>query len=149
MYQRSVEDAARTFSLRLTAAVVRNVAEIESAIESFSREPNGGIAVQPNPFTVAERERIITLAARQHLPAVYPYRFFAEDGGLIAYGVDVTDLYQRAATYVDRILKGERPGELPIQQPTKFELVINLKTARALGITVPATLLASADEVIE
>src|SRR5690349_5662839 len=103
----------------------------------------------PDGFTIAHRVEITSLAARYRLPAVYPYRFFAEVGGLLSYGVDMTDNFRRAATYVDRILKGEKPSELPVQAPVKFELVINLKTAKALGLTIPDKLLTVADEVIE
>ena len=103
----------------------------------------------PDSFTDANREEIVSLAARYHLPAVYAYRFFAERGGLLSYGADLSDNFRRAADYVDRVLKGEKPADLPVQAPTKFELVINLKTAKALGLTVPPTLLASADDVIE
>src|SRR5262249_42870773 len=113
------------------------------------RSPNGGIIVTGSPLTTFHRDLIITLAARQGLAAVYPYRFFVTGGGLISYRPDVTDQYPRAAGYVDRILKGEKPGDLPVQAPTKYELVVNLKTAKALGLEVPPTLLALADEVIE
>src|SRR5262249_39120532 len=111
--------------------------------------PNGGIIVTGSPLTTFHRDLIVTLAARQGLTAVYPYRFFVTGGGLISYGPDVTDQYRRAAGYIDRILKGGKPADLPVQAPTKYELVINLKTAKALGIDVPPTLLARADEVIE
>jgi putative ABC transport system substrate-binding protein len=128
---------------------VRNAADIQQAIDAFAREPNGGLIVLPNPVTVVHRELIAALAAKHRLPAVYAYRYHATTGGLASYGVDVADLYRRAASYVDRILKGEKPGELPIQFATKFELVINLKTAAALGLDIPVSLLARTDEVIE
>ena len=118
-------------------------------IASQAREPNSGLIVMPDSFLVAHRVEVTSLAARHHLPAVYPFRFWAERGGLLSYGNDQRDNYRRAATYVDRILRGAKPSELPVQAPVKFELVINLKTAKALGFTVPPTLIARADEVIE
>jgi putative tryptophan/tyrosine transport system substrate-binding protein len=123
--------------------------EIERAVTAFAREPNGGLIVLASPLSIVQRELIITLAAQHQLPAVYGLRFFVIDGGLISYGPDSVEPYRRAAGYVDRILKGEKPTDLPVQAPTKYELVINLKTAKALGLTVPDTLLARADEVIE
>ena len=113
------------------------------------REERGGLLVLPNLFTTVHRDAIVALATRHHLPAVYAFRYFTTIGGLMSYGIDQPDLYRRAAGYVDRILKGAKPGDLPVQRPTKFELVINLKTANALGVEIPATLLARADEVIE
>ena len=146
---RAIEAAAPSFGVRLTAAGVRNSGEIERAVDSFAREPNGGLIVLPNPVNEGNRKLIITLAARHRLPAVYAFPFFVRDGGLISYGVDLVDQYRQAAAYVDRIFKGEKPAELPIQQPTKFELVINLKTAKALGLDLPWFLQQRADEVIE
>ena len=128
---------------------VRNAAEIENAIAEFARTPNGALIVLPNGLALVHRELIIALAARHRLPAVYPYRFFVNDGGLICYGPDDVDQLRRVAGSVDRIVRGERPADLPEQNPTKYELVINLKTAKALGLEVPPTLLARADEVIE
>ena len=125
------------------------VSELESAIAAQARTPNGGLVVMTDSFLVAHSAEITSLAARYRLPAVYPFRFFVELGGLLSYGNDLLDSFQRAATYADRILKGATPNELPIQAPVKFDLVINLKTAKALGLTVPPTLLATADEVIE
>jgi putative tryptophan/tyrosine transport system substrate-binding protein len=148
-YLRSIEAAAPTFGVRLTPAGVRDAADIEQRIAAFAREPNGALVVLPSPVTIEHRQSIIAAAARQRLPAVYPYRLFTANGGLMSYGVDVPDLYRRAASYVDRILRGAKVAELPVQQPTKYELTINLKTAKALGLMVPPTLLASADEVIE
>ena len=133
----------------MTPAGVRNPTEIEAAIAAFAEGPNGGLIVTGTAAAVVHRSLIISLAAKHRLPAVYPFRFFATDGGLISYGPDSVDPYRRAAGYVDRILKGEKPGDLPVQHPTKFELVINLKAAKALGLTIPPTLLARADEVIE
>jgi putative tryptophan/tyrosine transport system substrate-binding protein len=146
---RAVEAMAQSFGVSLTATDVQDPAEIERAIEAFAREPNGGLIVLPGPITVNHREMIIALAARHRLPAVYPFRFFVTSGGLVSYGADPFDQSRQAVAYVDRILKGEKPEDLPIQQPTKFEFVINLKTAKALGVTIPQTLLARADEVIE
>src|SRR5262249_17225250 len=133
----------------LVPAGISNPADIELAIEAFARETNSAMVVLPSSRTGKHRNLIIALAARHRLPTIYPYRYMAEDGGLISYGVDVIDLYRRSASYVDRILKGEKPVDLPVQAPTKFELVINLKTAKALGLNVPPSLLARADKVIE
>ena len=130
-------------------AAVRDPADVDRVFDSLAREPNGALMVLPDISMTNYREAIIALAARHRLPAVYPYRYFAASGGLMSYGIDGTDVFRRAAGYVDRILKGAIPGELPIQAPTKYELVINLKTAKALGLEVPPTVLARADEVIE
>ena len=140
---------APSFGMELSPIGVRNAGEIDRAITAFAREPNGGLIVLASPLSIVQRELIITLAARHRLPAVYGLRFFAIDGGLISYGPDSVEPYRRAAGYVDRILKGEKPADLPVQTPTKYDLVINAKTAKALGLTVPPTLLARADEVIE
>jgi putative ABC transport system substrate-binding protein len=128
---------------------VRDASEIERAVETFARSSNGGLIVTASGLTIHHRDLIVTLAARHKLPAVYFERLFVAAGGLISYGADEIDNYRRAASYVDRILKGEKPADLPVQAPTKYELVINLKTAKALGLTVPPQLLARADEVIE
>ena len=128
---------------------MRNAAEIELAIEAFGGQSNGGLIVQPDGITLGHRQLIIDLAARHGLPAVYPFRVFAMEGGLMAYGINVADQFRGAASYIDRILRGAKPADLPVQAPTKFELVINLKTAKALGLEMPPTLLARADEVIE
>jgi putative ABC transport system substrate-binding protein len=141
--------AAPSFAVEAIAAPVRDQSELETVIAAQARKPNGGLIAMPDSFTDAHRVEITSLAARYRLPAVYPFRFFAEVGGLLSYGVDRTDNFRRAATYVDRILKGEKPSELPVQAPVKFDLVINLKTARSLGLEVPPMLLARADEVIE
>jgi ABC-type uncharacterized transport system substrate-binding protein len=117
--------------------------------QAFAREPDGGLMVLPDVSTANNRDLIIALAARHRLPAVYPFRYFAASGGLFSYGSDMADVFRRAASYVDRILKGAKPGDLPVQAPSKYELLINVKTARALGLTVPPMLLARADEVIE
>jgi putative ABC transport system substrate-binding protein len=128
---------------------VRDAGEIERAVTTFARGSNGGLIVTGSPLTAVHRNLIIALAARHRLPAIYPYRYFATSGGLISYGPDSIDPYRRAAGYVDRILKGEKPADLPVQAPTKYQMVINLKTAKALGLTVPDKLLVTADEVIE
>ena len=146
---RAIEAMAPSFGVNLTATDVQDPAEVDRALEAFAREPNGGLIVLPGPITVNHRELILALAARHRLPAAYAFRFFVTSGGLVSYGADPFDQSRQAAAYVDRILKGAKPEDLPIQQPTKFELVINLKTAKALGITVPSSLLARADEVIE
>jgi len=122
---------------------------MERVIEQFARESNSALLILPDIFTLTNRQSIIALAARHRLPAIYPFRYFVAIGGLISYGIEVLDTYRQAASYVDRILKGAKPAELPVQLPTKFELVINLKTAKVLGLDVPPTLLARADEVIE
>jgi putative tryptophan/tyrosine transport system substrate-binding protein len=149
LFLRPVEAAAPSFSVAPIRAAVRDPVDVDRVFDTFAREPNGGLMVLPDISMTNFREAIIALAARHRLPAVYPYRYFAESGGLMSYGIDGIDVFRRAAAYVDRILKGTSPGELPIQAPTKYELVINLKTARALGLDVPPTLLARADEVIE
>jgi putative tryptophan/tyrosine transport system substrate-binding protein len=146
---RAIEDVAPSVGVQLTSAGVRNAAEIEHAIEAFGRERNGGLIVLPSPPTIVHRALIVSLAARYELPAVYAFRHFVGEGGLMSYGISLPDQYRQAASYVNRILRGERPADLPIQQPTKFELVINLKTAMALGLEIPTSVLARADEVIE
>jgi putative tryptophan/tyrosine transport system substrate-binding protein len=146
---RAIEAAAPPLRVQVIAADARDGAEIERAIDLFARTPRSGLIVLPSGPTVVHRRLIIGLAARHRLPAVYAFRQFVTDGGLMSYGVDVADQYRQAAAYVDRILHGEKPGDLPVQQPTKFELVINLKTARALGLDVPLHLEQLADEVIE
>jgi putative ABC transport system substrate-binding protein len=145
----AVEAAALSLGVQVKAVGVRNAAEIERAIDAFAREPSGGLVVLPNPVTEGNRKLIIAMAARLRLPAVYAFPFFVKDGGLISYGVDLVDQYRKAASYVDRILRGEKPADLPVQQPTKFRLLVNLKTAKVLGLKVPRSLLARADEVIE
>jgi putative ABC transport system substrate-binding protein len=146
---RSVEATAPSFGVRPTPVDVPDSDEIERAIEAFAREPEGGLIVLPGPVTIVHRELITGLAARHSLPAAYAFRLFVTSGGLVSYGINPADQARQAAGYVDRILKGEKPADLPIQQPTKFELVINLKTAKALGLDIPNSLLARADELIE
>ena len=146
---RAIKDAAPTLAVSARAAPVNNESEIEAVMAGLAREERGGIVVLPGPFSIEHADAIVALTARYRLPAVYPYRIFPATGGLMSYGIDGPDRFRRAAAYVDRILKGERPGDLPVQRPDKFELVINLKTAKALGITIAPSLLATADEVIE
>ena len=148
-YSRLVEKAAASIALKAVSAPVKDAADVERNIIAFGREPNGGLVVLPDLTTGAHRALIVRLANDHRLPAIYGYRYIAKEGGLLSYGVDVGDLYSRAATYVDHILKGESPRELPVQAPTKFELAINLKTAKMLGLDVPPRLLVRADEVIE
>ena len=145
----AIQSAASSLRVELRPFDVRDADEIERSVTAFARQPNGGLIVTPSAPAQLHRELIIKLAAQYHLPTVYPYRFYVADGGLISYGIDTVDGFRAAAGYVDRILKGEKPGDLPVQAPTKYELVINLKTAKALGLDVPATLFARADEVIE
>jgi putative tryptophan/tyrosine transport system substrate-binding protein len=145
----AIQTAAAAFGVEVSTVNMRDATEIERAIAAFARSPDGGLILTTSGLALVHRDLIITLAARYHLPAIYPFRFLAVSGGLISYGVDIYDQYRRAASYVDRILKGEKPADLPVQAPTKYELVINLKTAKALGLDVPHSLLARADEVIE
>jgi putative ABC transport system substrate-binding protein len=128
---------------------VSNASEIEQTLDLFSREPNGGLIVLPNPLTQKHRDLIIALAARDPLPVIYPHSLYAKSGGLMTNGTDLVDMYRRTTTYIDRILRGAKPADLPVQGPTKYELVINLKTAKALGLQIPDKLLALADEAIE
>jgi putative ABC transport system substrate-binding protein len=147
--QPSLETAARSLKVEAITAPVHSDAEIETAIIALGREPGRGLVVMPAPFMTAHRAQIILAAARNNIPAVYGFSFYVRDGGLLSYGPDPVDIFRRAATYVDRILRGEKPGDLPVQFPTKFEIVVNLKTAKALGLTVPQSILLRADEVIE
>ena len=149
MFLASMQAAAVSIGVSLTIAAVNDTAEIEQAIVEAGREPNGGLIALPDAFLFGRRDMIVAWAAKWNVPAVYAYRRFAEAGGLIAYGIDRIELFRLAASYVDRILKGENPGDLPVQLPTKFELVINITTAKALGLEVPATLLVRANELIE
>ena len=149
LFSRSVKAAAQKFGVEPAEAAVQQLADVESVMSMLAREPGGGLIVPPDPFTAAQGKLIGELAARFQLPAVYPFRFMLAEGGLASYGVNIPDLFRHAASYVDRIFRGEKPADLPVQQPTKYELVINLKTAKALGLEIPATVLARADEVIE
>ena len=148
-YLSFIETSAPTFGVTANAASIGSISEIEAAIEAQARASGGGLIVLPDTFTFSNRAPLIALTARYRLPAIYAVRGQAVDGGLLSYGSDLVDLHRRAAGYVDRILRGVKPSDLPVQAPTKYELVINLKTARALGLEVPPTLLARADEVIE
>jgi putative ABC transport system substrate-binding protein len=145
----SAEAAAPKFGMEMIVAPVHGSADIEAVMTSIVREPGGGLIVPPDTFMAFNHKLIVDLAARYRLPAIYPFRFYSAAGGLVSYGPDIVDEFQRAAAYVDRIFRGEKAGDLPVQQPTKFELVINLNTARALGLDIPPMLLARADEVIE
>jgi putative ABC transport system substrate-binding protein len=148
-YLNPFKAAAASIRVEAISAPVRDSPELESAVAEQAREPNSGLIVMPDTFTTVHRKEIILLAARHRLPAVYPFRFFAELGGLLSYGTNRIDQFRRAAAYADRILKGEKPADLPVQAPTKYEFVINMKTAKALGLDVPWFLQQSADEVIE
>jgi len=145
----AIRAAAQSLGMEVRPISTQSADEIERGVTTFARSPNGGLIVLPNAATSIHRALIVTLAARYKLPAVYPFRYHATAGGLISYGVNTTDQFRLAAGYVDRILKGEKPANLPVQAPTKYELVINLKTAKALGLNVPNTLIGGADEVIE
>ena len=140
---------AQSLGVEINPIGMRNVSELEQAITAFAQNPNGGLIATAVPQLFVRRGLIISLAARYRLPAVFPFRVFVAEGGLASYGANTADSYRRAATYVDRILKGEKAGDLPVQAPTKYELVINIKTAKALGLAVSPALLARADEVIE
>ena len=144
-----IEGSATSFAVEPTAAPVYDAAQLERAVIDLAAKPDGGLIVLPDVFTIGHRDLIIGLAARHRVPAVYPLRAFAMSGGLISDSGDTSDILRRTASYVDRILKGAKPGDLPVQSPTKFELVINLKTAKSLGLEIPPMLLARADEVIE
>jgi len=145
----AVEAASTALGITVSAAGVRDVGDIERVLTAFAGEPNGGLVVTPSPLTATRRDVIIEVAARLGLPAIYPFRFYATSGGLISYGSDQLEQVREAASYVDRILRGANPGELPVQLPIKFQLVVNLKTAKALGITVPNSMLLLADDVID
>jgi putative tryptophan/tyrosine transport system substrate-binding protein len=144
-----IQSVASSFGVELSPIVARDGGEIERAFTAFARSPNGGLVVLGTSFGALHSDLMVMLAARHRLPAVYPFRYFVTGGGLISYGPDSHDQYRRAAAYVDRILKGEKPADLPVQHPTKYELVINLKTAKALGFDLPASVLSRADDVIE
>ena len=145
----AIQTAAAALGLQVSGASVSNMDEITHVIESLGTESGRGVIVLPSVLTIANRGRIVALMARYRLPAVYEFLVFAREGGLISYGIDIVAQYRQAASYVDRILKGANPAELPVQEPTKFALIVNLKTAATLGLTVPQSLLATADEVIE
>ena len=145
----AIQSMALSSAVELSAIDTREVAEIERAIVAFARKPNGGLVVTASPSALTHRDQIIALATRLRLPNVYPFHYYPSNGGLASYGPDQIDQYKRAAGYVDRILKGEKPSDLPVQAPTKYVLTINLKAAKTLGLDVPTTVLARADEVIE
>jgi putative ABC transport system substrate-binding protein len=149
VYMPSFETAGRSLKVALSIAPVRSDVEIEAAIVALGREPGGGFVVLSGGLQVAQRALIISAAARNNVPAVYNVSAYAREGGLLSYGVDGVDIWRRAASYVDRILRGEKPGDLPVQFPTKFEMAVNLKTAKALGLAVPPSILLRADEQIE
>ena len=148
-FVRLIEEAAPSLAIETTAMPVQNSVELESKVTAFAAKAGGGLIVLPDLFNTSHRDTIVAAAARHGLPSVYPFRYFATSGGLISDGVDTGELYRRSASYIDRILKGAKPGDLPIQGPSKFELVINLRTAKALGLEIPQMLLARADEVLE
>jgi putative ABC transport system substrate-binding protein len=148
-YEKAIDSAATTFAVKVSPLILRDGAGIVAAVEVFAREPDGGLIVSPSALSVTYRDHIIGLAARYRLPTIYPYSDFVSAGGLLSYGIDRNTLYKQAATYVDRILKGEKAADLPVQAPTKFELVVNVKTAKALGLTIPQPILSLANEVIE
>lgn len=148
-FLRSFEAAASSFAVEAIPTPVHDTSELERAVAAFAVEPKAGLIAMPDVFTTVHRDLIISLAARHRLPALYPLRLFAVNGGLVSYGIESTDVLRQAATYVDRILKGAKPAELPVQLPTKYTLVVNLKTATALGLTIPESFLQRADEVIE
>jgi putative ABC transport system substrate-binding protein len=148
-FMRVGEASSTALGMTVSGAGVRNAADIERVLTDFAQEPNGGLIVTPSPLTATRRSVIIELAARLRLPAIYPFRFYAASGGLISYGIDQTELVREAASYVDRILRGATPADLPVQLPTKYQLVLNIKTANALGLTVPNSIQLLADEMIE
>jgi putative ABC transport system substrate-binding protein len=139
-FLRTITAAAPSFGVEVVPAGVSTAAEIERLLEEFAREPNGGLIVSPSPIATMHSNLLIGLAARHRIPAIYPFRFYAVDGGLVSFGIETTDLFPRAVSYVDRILRGEKPAHLPVQAPTKFEMIINLKTAKTLGLEVPLQL---------
>jgi putative ABC transport system substrate-binding protein len=149
VYMPSFETAARSLKVEPIVAPVHSDGEIEAAIAALGREPGGGLFVFSDPFTIAHRASFILAATRNNVPAVYNVSAWVRDGGLLSYGVDQKDIFRRSASYVDRILRGAKPGDLPVQFPTKFEMVVNLKTAKALGLTIPPSILLRADEMIE
>jgi putative ABC transport system substrate-binding protein len=145
----TIETVAPAIGVTVAAARARNIADIEAALAAFGREPNGGVIVLPDPLTIVNTSQIVNSAVLHHLPTIHAFRFFAQAGGLISYGTDAVELYQRAAAYVDRILKGAKVAEMPVQNPIKYNLTINLKAAKAIGLTVPPNMLTRADDVIE
>jgi ABC-type uncharacterized transport system substrate-binding protein len=149
LFYRAAEAACQKLEMQTILASVHDAAGIEASLMAAGREPGGGVIIPPDPFMSARFKLIVDMATRYNVPAIFQFRFFTAEGGLLSYGIDLPDLYLRSASYANRILRGEKPADLPVQQPTKFQLVINLKSAKALGLTVPSALLATADEVIE
>jgi len=148
-YLKSAEEAARSFNIKVVSLAVQGRADVEAAITKIAAEPDPGLIVAPNAVTFANSNFIVALAARHHVPAIYPFAFYSKAGGLISYGFDAVAQFQQGAEYVDKLLKGAKPTELPVQFPTKFDVIVNLKTAKALGLTIPESFLSLADEVIE
>jgi putative tryptophan/tyrosine transport system substrate-binding protein len=148
-YSNTIRAAAALLGIEVTPAGARDGVDIQRALAAFAGEPNGGLMVLPDNFTLVHRDLIISLAARYRMPAIYPFRYFPASGGLMSYGVDPIDIFRGAASYIDRIMKGAKPSELPIQAPVRFELIVNLTTAKTLGITIPESFLVRADQVIE
>lgn len=148
-FMHAAETAAASLGVSVTPVGLRNAVEIEPALRAFAKEPDGGLIVAPSPFNTTNQKLIIALSSELRLPAIYPFRYFAENGGLASYGFDTVEQHRDAASYVDRILKGEKPGDLPVQAPTKYDLVINLKTAKAMGLNISLQLQQRADGVIE
>jgi len=148
-FMRTAQAVSDSLGVTVTPAGTRTAEEIESALRAFGKEPDGGLIVAPSPFNTTNQKLILALASELHLPAIYPFRYFAQNGGLASYGFDTVEQHRGAATYVDRILKGEKPGDLPVQAPTKYDLVINLKAANALGLNISLQLQQRADEVID
>ena len=148
-FLRNATAAASSLGIEIISSPVGNVADIEQSISSLAQQDNGGLLCPPETFITAHRDLVIALAAKHRLPAVYAWRYFVTDGGLMSYGIDLVDVYQQSASYIDRILRGANPADLPVQSPTRYETALNLKTAKALGFSVPASLLVRADEVIE
>ena len=145
----AIRSAAAAFSLDVVPISLADAGEMERGIDAFAREPNGGLIVTPSGLAIVRRDLVISLARRHALPAIYPFRYFADAGGLVSYGPDAQDQYRQAAGYIDRVLRGAKPADLPVQQSSKIEMVVNLKTAKALGITIPQSLLTRADDVIQ
>jgi putative ABC transport system substrate-binding protein len=145
----AIQSAAKSFAMTVVPVSLRDAGEMERGIQAFSREPHGGLIVTPSGLAIVRRDLVIALAERHALPAIYPFRYFAAGGGLLSYGPDVVEQYRQAAGYIDRILKGAKPADLPVQQSSKVELVVNLRAAKALGVPIPQTVLARADEVIQ
>jgi putative ABC transport system substrate-binding protein len=148
-YFQLIESAAKSMNVEVIRAPIQSASDAQQAVSAFAGEPNGGLIVTPDATTTLQRKPIIEAALTQQIPAIFPFRFMADEGGLASYGVDIADIYRRSAGYVDRILRGDKPNDLAVQAPTKFELAINMRTAKALGLSVPPSLLATADEVIE